>query len=236
MADCNESKKTLRLVAESLSQAGAFTDSDRKLLARYESIADAFALLFGKGCEVVLHSLEDISHSVIKIVNGHVTGRTVGSPITDLALKMVQKSFEISEDVIGSYYAYTDSGRPVKSVTILIRNEDRRLIGFLCVNIDLSSPLITLIKDFSPDTISTGTAEHYPVGVGDLVQQALAEESENIARANGVPIQEKNRRIVKALEDRGIFAIKGSVEVASKGLGITKYTIYKYLREERQKV
>lgn len=211
-----------------------FTAADRKILERYEGVADAVGTLFGKGCEVVLHSLEDISRSVVKIVNGHVTGRTLGSPITDLGLKAMKKSFEGSEDVIGSYFAYTESGRPIKSVTLVIRNNQALPIGMLCINFDLSTPLVSLIKDFSPFLEYPGTAEHFPAGVGDLVQQALAEESENLARANGIPIQEKNRRIVEGLENRGIFEIKGSVELVSKGLGITKYTIYKHLRDIRR--
>lgn len=40
---------------------------------------------------MVLHSLEDTEHSVIKIINGHHTGRTEGMPITDLALQMLEE-------------------------------------------------------------------------------------------------------------------------------------------------
>ena len=43
----------------------------------------------GSAYEIVLHSLEDFDHSVIAIVNGEHTGRTVGAPITDLALDML---------------------------------------------------------------------------------------------------------------------------------------------------
>ena len=222
------------LLEKGLRRTGPFTDSDRLILQRYESVADTFALLFGKGCEVVLHSLEDISRSVVKIVNGHVTGRTLGSPITDLGLKILGKSFELSEDIIGSYYSYTDSGRPIKSITLLIRNDAGVPIGMLCVNYDLSTPLISFIKEFSPFSDLPGPAEHFPAGVGDLIQQSLAEISESSGRSNGVPIQEKNRRSVEELERRGIFGIKGSVDLVAKGLGITKFTIYKYLREFRR--
>lgn len=225
---------TSNLLEKKLRRTGPFTDADRRILERYGSVADTFALLFGKGCEVVLHSLEDISRSVVKIVNGHVTGRTLGSPITDLGLKILSKSFEQSEDIIGSYYSYTEAGRPIKSITLLIRNDSGVPIGMLCVNYDLSTPLISFIKEFSPFNDLPGTAEHFPAGVGDLIQQSLAEVSETSGRSSGVPIQEKNRRSVEELEKRGIFGIKGSVDMVAKGLGITKFTIYKYLREFRR--
>lgn len=45
---------------------------------------DGLALYLGDSYEIVLHSLEELSHSVIKIINGHYTKREVGAPITDL--------------------------------------------------------------------------------------------------------------------------------------------------------
>ena len=48
---------------------------------------DGLALYLGEGYEFVLHSLEDLSHSVVKIINGHYSNRKPGAPITDFLLK-----------------------------------------------------------------------------------------------------------------------------------------------------
>ena len=42
---------------------------------------DGLALYLGEGYEFVLHSLEDLSHSVVKIINGHYSNRKPGAPI-----------------------------------------------------------------------------------------------------------------------------------------------------------
>ena len=71
------------------------TEMDREILKSYQYMLDGLALYLGDSYEIVLHSLEDLSHSVIKIINGHYTKREVGAPITDLALSMlhdIQKS------------------------------------------------------------------------------------------------------------------------------------------------
>ena len=58
----------------------------------------------GEGYELVLHSLESLDHSVIKIINGHYTGRSEGSPITDLALKMLGQLEQDPSRTVSPYF------------------------------------------------------------------------------------------------------------------------------------
>ena len=48
-----------------------FTPEDRCILESYKTTVEGFAEYLGEGYEVVLHSLEDLNRSVIKIINGH---------------------------------------------------------------------------------------------------------------------------------------------------------------------
>ena len=75
-----------------------FSEHDKIILRSYEAVVDGIASLIGPFCEIVLHSLEDLNTSAIKIANGENTGRQVGSPITDLALKML-KDIEGSKEI-----------------------------------------------------------------------------------------------------------------------------------------
>lgn len=65
------------------------TKTDRDILDSYKPVIDGLSQYLGNGYELILYSLEDPKHSVIKIINGHYTGRTEGSPITDPALTML---------------------------------------------------------------------------------------------------------------------------------------------------
>ncbi len=210
------------------------SESDQSTLARYRVLADGISRIFGSSCEVVIHSLEDMSSSVVTIFNGHVTGRTVGSPITDLALQVLGRSLDSDEDVIGPYFSKTESGRQLKSVTVLLRNAENTPIGFLCINFDLSVPFHDLLLAFTPiGSTQSETGEHFAPDVGALVRRAIGEERESIARIEKASRSERNSRLILALEKRGIFGIKGSVEHAAHELGVTKFTIYKYLRALR---
>lgn len=50
------------------------------------------AEMFGKKCEVLIHDFRNPQHSIMAIENGHVTGRKIGDPITDLALSVWKKN------------------------------------------------------------------------------------------------------------------------------------------------
>jgi predicted transcriptional regulator YheO len=68
-----------------------FTEIDRLILESYKTLLDGLGDYLGYGYELVLHSLENLDSSVIKIINGYHTGRKEGAPITDLALCMLNK-------------------------------------------------------------------------------------------------------------------------------------------------
>lgn len=65
-----------------------FTPEDRLILDSYCQMLDGLAQYLGTGYELVLHSLEDLEHSAIRVMNSH-TGRSEGAPITELALTML---------------------------------------------------------------------------------------------------------------------------------------------------
>ncbi|TAH50634.1 MAG: hypothetical protein EWM51_09755 [Treponema sp.] len=212
------------------------SDTDREILASYKAITRGIGLVFGNCCEVTLHSIEDPSTSIIAIAHGEITGRAVGSPMTDLALEVLTRSRATNEDVIGPYFSTTKSGKRLRSVTTLIRNRKGELIGFLCVNFDLTAPLINLMDALlpSPTDISYGTtSENYSDNVGDLVHNAFVKALSRISQTTGVSPIEKNRMIVLELQNLGIFNVKGAVETVAGELGVSKFTVYNYLRDLR---
>lgn len=87
-----------------MSKYLTLTKTDRMILESYKVVLDGLSTYLGEGYELILHSLEDLEHSVIKIINGHYTGRIEGAPITDLALAMLNKMKEKKEPEPLSYF------------------------------------------------------------------------------------------------------------------------------------
>ena len=85
---------------------------------------DGLALYLGEGYEFVLHSLEDLSHSVVKIINGHYSNRKPGAPITDFGLNLLRDLEQKQKPEPQVYFNY-QNGTLLKSTTIPILAEQR---------------------------------------------------------------------------------------------------------------
>jgi predicted transcriptional regulator YheO len=115
---------------------------------------------------------------------------------------------------------------------MVIRNESNQPIGAFGINIDLSIPMERFVKEFLLSIDKSGTADEVLApDLSERVATVVAEELDTLSRITGVSPSQKNRNLVTSLNARGIFDIKGSVELVAGELGVTKHTIYKYLRE-----
>jgi predicted transcriptional regulator YheO len=75
--------------------------------------------------------------------------------------------------------------------------------------------------------------ENYSNTVGDLVRSAFVNVQSKISPMTGMSPVEKGRRIIQKLHELGIFEIKSAVDIVASELGVSKYTIYNYLREAK---
>ena len=213
------------------------TNIDKKILESYIPVLEGLADYLSDCYEFALHSLEDYEHSVICIINGHHTGRTVGAPITDLALRMLD---EISRGHEGHivYFGRNAKGEPLKSSTIAIHGENDRIIGLLCVNMYLNAPLSDLLAALSPGygaNFAGGVPESFAQNSTDLIRTALEEERQRVLNDDGIPPSNKNKMIVEGLYARGIFRLKEAVVTVADLMGISKNTIYMHIRNYKSK-
>ena len=191
-----------------------FTETDFRILDSYKSVLDGLAAYLGDGYEIVLHSLHDLDHSVIKIINGHYTGRREGFPITDLALSMLAKIEE----------------RPD---TIVIRNHSRMAIGLLCINFYMNTSMFQFLQNMTPPAAQTPDSpveESYVENVDELIVQAVTEASQKVQNDSAISNANKNKEIVSILYQRGIFNLKDAVVKVAGLMGISKNTVYMHVR------
>ncbi len=213
-----------------------FTKNDHLILERYKTLIDGLADYMGPGYEFVLHSLEDLERSVIHIINGEYTGRKVGSPITDLALNMLRKMQEqdVQEPYI-SYYTKNKAGDPLKATTITIAGESGRIIGLLCINFYLNTPLSSLLDNMFPDQPTH--REHVPESFADNIDELLQnvyQESLRKVRSGRIANNLQNKEIISVMYDQGIFKIKDSVNKVADIMKISKNTVYMHLRNIKE--
>lgn len=94
-----------------------FTPEDRLILDSYCQMLDGLAQYLGTGYELVLHSLEDLEHSAIRVMNSH-TGLSEGAPITELALTMLGRIHAQTQGDTVCYSSTNRDGKPLRSCTI----------------------------------------------------------------------------------------------------------------------
>ncbi|TQI77656.1 LOW QUALITY PROTEIN: putative transcriptional regulator YheO [Serratia fonticola] len=211
-----------------------FSQTDHEILKSYEAVVDGLAMLIGGHCEIVLHSLEDLKCSAVRIANGEHTGRKIGSPITDtdLALRMLHDMAGDDSSVSKAYFTRAKSGVLMKSVTIAIRNREQRVIGLLCINMNLDVPFSQIMQTFMPpETQEVASSVNFASSVDDLVAQTLEFTIEEVNADRSVSNNAKNRQIVLNLYEKGIFDIKDAINQVADRLNISKHTVYLYIRQ-----
>ena len=109
------------------------------ILKNFVPVAKALARTFGKNCEVILHDVKDLEHSIVLIENGHITGRQIGAPMTDLGLYFLKSDLFKDTDYVANYQTQNKDGKKLKSTSIFIRDDHRKIVGFLCINFNVEA-------------------------------------------------------------------------------------------------
>jgi predicted transcriptional regulator YheO len=106
----------------------------------YRDIVNGIGQTFsGTGIEIVLHDVRNPLKSIVAIQNP-ISGRRLDDPNTNFGLELI-KDYSIIPHPGRSYISYEltlNDGRRIKSTTIPLYNKRHGLIGFICLNIDIS--------------------------------------------------------------------------------------------------
>jgi predicted transcriptional regulator YheO len=218
-----------------------FTAAERRHAERVVElvgpIVPALAEALAPRTEVVLHDLTKMPHTIAAI-GGSITGRKVGGPPTDLGVKTFRSG--PSEHLI-SYRTETDGGLVMRSSSIFFRSASGKGVACLCINSDLNDVerahrILGAMLALKTQTDEQPTANDKPVesfatSVDTLTEGILRDAIDTV----GVPLEwmKKSHKVsvVRELEARGFFTIREAVEVASRKLKVSRYTIYNYLNE-----
>jgi predicted transcriptional regulator YheO len=213
----------------------------------YVKLTEFLGVVLGPDYEVVLHDLTDPEQSIIAIANGHVSGRTVGAPLTSMALQSVANhSFEANDYRLN--YVGVAGGKLMRSSTFGIKDEQGKLVGLLCINFDdsryreLSDRILKLrhpdnfvesnfVYDEKTEAVYTAPAvdgESFQNSLPELTDEVLDKVVGQRQPADRLSHRDK-LELVAELDAKGIFMLKGAVKQVADRLGCSQTTIYRYL-------
>lgn len=195
-------------------------------------LATALHQLFGPMCEVVVHDFADLEHSIVYL-QGNVTHRTIGGSATDLILECIAQR-KTDQDLHG-YATSLPGGRMMKSSTIFLRDSRGRAIGALCVNLDVTDLVAArnVINALVHTKDEGRTIETFSDNIFDTIQAVLAETLYETGRSLHSMSREDKVELIHRLEARGLFQIKKAVPIVADLLGLSRATVYNYLRQGR---
>lgn len=212
-------------------------DSSLEMLV---STAHGIARQFGKDCEVCIHdlSVKDVEHTIIFIVNGHVTGRKVG----DGASKVVLETLEALEkgDIIVDHLGYrttTQDGRILKSSTVFLKDSNGKYRWILGINYDVTA---LMNVDAALQSITTVESQdsngdrQIPLNVNDLLDSLINQSVKRIGKPPALMNKEEKIQAIQFLRDAGAFLITKSGDKVSNFYGISKFTLYSYIDQSKK--
>lgn len=202
-------------------------------------LMEAIAAVGGPHCEVVLHDLTtgDLEHSVYAILNGHVSGRSVGGPSTNLGAEVLRD--QARDHNAYGYRGRTSDGRELISSSVYYRDHEGRIIAALCINRDLSpvqgamASLAALLPE-SPGNDAESPHELVGPDVNSVLEDMISEAIAATGKPAAVMTKADRIEVLRLLEDRGAFHIKRAAEKVSARLGVSRVTTYGYLDEVRR--
>lgn len=205
---------------------------ETKRLETLKQIADGIAAQFGSNCEVVIHEVNSsrMDHSIVYIVNGHVSGRKVGDGASQVVLEQMLNHDARPRDHLG-YLTKTPEGKILKSSSLYIRNSKGVVVAILSINYDVSA--LTMIRQTIDAMLSThDQVQAEPERIinvnnvlDELVEQSVALVGKPVALMN----KDDKVKAIQFLNQNGAFLVTKSGDKIAKYFGISKYTLYSYI-------
>lgn len=200
-----------------------------ELFSILDTVAKGIADTFGTSCETLIQDLDTTDHPILSIYNGAVSGRRAGS-CTDIFGTVTDSSIDMErlrQPHINMLAAR--DGRTIKSTTLPFFAEDGVLglgINFDCTDLALASQVLkelTSINGFLREDLRRNRQPQ----IDTLFQDAI-----RAFDFNPMTLTKSERHgLLLRLQTDHFFEQQRAVPYLAEHLGVSRYTIYKDLKE-----
>lgn len=213
--------------------------NDRELIEKYIPIAEFMSAILGNNCEILIHDVTNPNNSVIFIKNGHLSGRKIGGPLTNLVLSIIHNESYKNKDFVANYKA-EGNFKTFRSASYFIKNAENKIVGVICINIDIEDynnvkkvmdSLCFIGNDSVKGIEDMKTQEQFYDNVDDLLHTMIYDVIRDINIDPQRMSADEKIYVVKQLYDKGTFNLKGAVLEVAKALQVSEPTIYRYINK-----
>lgn len=224
--------------------------------ARFEEYTNLMSFIskaIGPDFEISLIDTRDGKNRIIAMEYGNISGRRVGEDLPSFAIKAVEYKEYENTDYIANRTTYAKNGKALRTSMFFIKNEDGDLQGIMCINFDdtryeelgkkimflchpdkymedrINKPQNSISEEDNNDKSNQGESMTIEETIESIVDSELKEVLIPVERLT----QDEKVKIVRNLDQKGIFMMKGSVGILSKKLDISQASVYRYINLAR---
>lgn len=193
----------------------------------------------GDKCEILIHDFrKGYDHAIVYEFNAKLSGRKVGDSPRGGMIANLGKDIETMKESMLFFYPGT-KGQIFKSCTTLIADKENKIIGSVCLNLEISDLLLaqSAIQQFIQYNTDKQSMQENPNVLTKNVDEILAYYMSQCETLIGKPmsLMSKDEKIkaLSYLDQRGIFKITKASNMLCDAFQISRFTLYNYLEEAR---
>lgn len=190
-----------------------------------KQVLPGLAATFGRSCEIVLHDYRRGEQSVVAVA-GEATGRRVGGVTSEIGLRMLAKGDDARDNL--NYVTRTNSGRTVKSSALPLRDAEGHVFGALCVNLDVTAlrQVSDMLGELAGTTPASPPATTFTDDFDEVLEAMIRAEELALAKPVDSLTRQERLPLLKALDERGLFTVRGAAPRVAARLGISRASLY----------
>ena len=193
-------------------------------------LAKGIADTFGPDCETLVMDMDNQENAILSINNGHITGRSVGGPASALALEAVHSN-EKGRDLL-NLCSVLDNGHFIKTSVFSVHDNDSGRTFVLIINFDYTNIMSGLAAMENITRIQLLDKHNvFYQNTNQILTNMLNDAVKQIGCSPEKMNKDERIQLVRYLNDKGGLLIQKSAHVIADFLGVSRCTIYNYLRE-----
>lgn len=223
-------------------------------LENYVSFISFFSKAIGPDYELYLVDTRGDNYKKISLEYGRISGENLGKDLPAVIKNTLDKKEYQHTDYIVNRTSYSKTGKALRTSLFFIKSDEGDLEGIMCINLDdsryeeLGKKIMHLchpdeyieerISSVSLiDNIDEGTLDHINQGEKMTMEDTIMSMIDLELKEALIPVERLNPdekvQIVKNLDSKGFFMLKGAVNILSKVLDMSQASVYRYINMAR---
>jgi predicted transcriptional regulator YheO len=193
----------------------------------------------GERCEIVIHDFRrGFDHTIVHIINGELSGRSIDGPPRGGMIANCGKDIDPFKE--SRIYFYDGvKGKIFKSCTTLIGDENNKIIGSVCLNLEMTdfvlaqNALQSFVRYNNPDLSTLREDELMFKNVDEVLRYYMDQSEQMVGKPMALMNKEEKMKALEFLDGKGVLKITKASVLLCQAFQISRFTLYNYLEEIR---